>query len=81
MHGLLSTQYEANDVPETGADQRTDGGHEDYSYAIFFTQFLEKCVDCERLLSRAVSVAVSDENATVRDGLPDPDVATSRVDG
>ena len=36
MHGLFTTPYDATDVPESGADQRSDGGHEDHSHAICF---------------------------------------------
>ena len=40
VHGLLTTPYDAIDVPESGADQRTDGGQEDHTHAIDFAQFL-----------------------------------------
>ena len=33
----------------SGADQRTDDGHEDHSHSINFTEFLEKCIDYECL--------------------------------
>ena len=59
MHGLLTTLYDATDVTELGADQRTDGGHDDHSHAIDFAQFFEKCInhECLRYI-RAVSLAV-----------------------
>ena len=40
MHGELITPYDATDVPEPGADQRTNGRHDEHSHD--FAQFLKK---------------------------------------
>ena len=79
MHGLLyvTTPYDATDVPQSGADTRADGRHEERSHTIDFTQFLEKCVDYKSLRYRW---EIDDDCANVRDGLSGLDVAPSRVD-
>lgn len=41
VYGLLTTIYDATDMPELGMDQSTDGRYQDHSYAIDFAQFLE----------------------------------------
>ena len=41
VHGLLTMPYDATDVPESWADQRTDGVQEDHSHAIDFAVFEE----------------------------------------
>ena len=45
VHCLLTTPYDATNMPESGAAQHMDGGHEDHSHAIDLAQFLEKCVN------------------------------------
>ena len=39
MYGLLTMSYDATYLPESGVDQRTDGGHEDHSHTIDFAEF------------------------------------------
>ena len=39
VHGLLTTPYDATDMPGSGANQSTDGGHEDHSRNRFRTIF------------------------------------------
>lgn len=54
VHELLPTPYDATDVPESRADQGTDGGQKK-QHVIEFAQFLEKFVDYERSARRPVS--------------------------
>ena len=80
MHGLLTMPYDATDIPESGADQRTGGGRKDHSLAMDFVQFWEKCVDFECLRFKGqFRWQLGDDCANERDGLHGIDVATSRV--
>ena len=58
MHGLLTMPYDATDVPESGADQRTDGGQEDHSHAIDFAVFCRNASIMGAYRIKGISVAI-----------------------
>ena len=80
-HGLLTTPYDAIDVPLSGPDKSTGGVLEDHSQAIDFKQFLVKCVDYECLrYKEQIWWQLGHDCLKLLDELAGLGVATSRVD-